>query len=59
MYQIKNFTTNDDIKVLDEKGCFQVIEYQRDLSVTPGSAVTAYYSAQMNVKKRAQTPTGL
>ena len=52
MYQIKNFTTNDDIKVLDEKGCFQVIEYQRDLSVTPDSAATAYFSAQMNVRRR-------
>ena len=52
MYQIKNFTTNDDIKVLDEKGCFQVIEYQRDLSVTPDSSATAYFSAQMNVRKR-------
>ena len=52
MYQIKNFTTNDDIKVLDEKGCFQVIEYQQDLSVTPDSAATAYFSAQMNVRRR-------
>lgn len=52
MYQIKNFTTNDDIKVLDEKGCFQVIEYQRNLSVTPDSAATAYFSAQMNVRRR-------
>lgn len=50
MYQIKNFTTNDDIKVLDEKGCFQVIEYQRDLSVTPDSAATAYFSAGRIVK---------
>lgn len=33
-------------------GPFQVVEYQRDLSVSPSSAVTAYYSAQMNVKKR-------
>ena len=52
MYQISNFTDNDDVKILSELGAFQVIEYQRDLSVTPGSAVTAYYSAQMNVKKR-------
>ena len=29
-----------------------MIEYQRDLSVSPHSAITAYYSAQMNVKKR-------
>ena len=52
MYQVSNFTDNDDVKILSELGAFQVIEYQRDLSVTPGSALTAYYSAQMNVRKR-------
>ena len=52
MYQIKNFTDNDDIKVLDTLGAFSVIEYQRDLSVTPSSAMTAYFSSQMNVRKR-------
>ena len=52
MYQISNFTDNNDIKTISELGAFQVIEYQRDLSVTPNSAVTAFYSAQMNVKKR-------
>ena len=52
MFQIKNFTDNDDVKILDQKGAFTVIEYQRDLSVTPGSAITAYYCSQMNVRKR-------
>ena len=52
MYRVSNFTDNDDVKTLDQKEPFTVIEYQRDLSVTPGSAVTAFYCAQMNVKKR-------
>lgn len=52
MYQIKNFTDNDDMKVIDSLGAFSVIEYQRDLSVTPHSAMTAYYCNQMNVRKR-------
>ena len=52
MYQISNFTDNDDVKIISELGAFQVVEYQRDLCVTPDSAVTAYYSSQMNVKKR-------
>lgn len=52
MYQIANFTDNDDVKILGQKGCFQIVEYQRDLSVSPGSAMVAYYSSQMNVKKR-------
>ena len=56
MYQVKNFMDNDDVKTLDQKGPFSVIEYQRDLSVTPGSAINAYYCAQMNVRKR-QTST--
>ena len=52
MYQVKNFMDNDDVKTLDQKGPFSVIEYQRDLSVTPGSAINAYSCAQMNVRKR-------
>ena len=52
MYQISNFTDNDDVKVIGAMGAFQVIEYQRDLSVMPQDAVVAYYSSQMNVKKR-------
>ncbi len=52
MYAIRNFTDNDDVKVLSERGPFQVIEYQRDLSVAPSYAIKAYYSAQMNVRKR-------
>ena len=41
MNRIKNFQDNDDVKTLDTLGAFSVIEYQRDLSVTPGSAITA------------------
>lgn len=52
MYQINNFTNNDDIKMLDSLGAFSVIEYQRDLSVMPSEAITAYYASKMNVKRR-------
>lgn len=52
MFRINNFTNNDDVKILESSGAFSVIEYQRDLSVTPGSAGVAYYSNKMNVKKR-------
>ena len=52
MYRINNFTTNDDIRILDRKGPFTVIEYKRDLSVTPQSAAMAYYCNEMNVRKR-------
>lgn len=52
MYQIANFTKNDDVKILSELGPFKVIEYQRDLSVTPGNAAQAYFCSLMNVRKR-------
>ncbi|MBE6853738.1 MAG: AIM24 family protein [Ruminococcus sp.] len=52
MYTIKNFTDNDDVNIIAQAGAFTVIEYKRDLSVTPMTAATAYYSAQMNVRKR-------
>ncbi len=52
MYTIRNFTDNDDIRTLDQKGPFTVIEYLRDLSVTPQTAALAYYCNEMNVRKR-------
>ena len=52
MYQINNFTNNDDVKTLATLGAFSVIEYQRDLSVAPGEAMLAYYCSAMNVRKR-------
>lgn len=52
MYQIRNFTDNDDVRIVDAKGAFQVVEYMRDLSVTPATAMTAFFSNQMNVRKR-------
>ena len=29
MYQINNFTNNKNIRILDQKGAFTVVEYQR------------------------------
>lgn len=52
MYRVSNFVDNDDIRTLDQKGPFRVIEYERDLSVAPDSAATAYFCSQMNVRKR-------
>lgn len=52
MYQVFNFTDNDDIRTLAEQGPFRVIEYQRDLSVTPMQAETAWFMDQMKVRKR-------
>ncbi len=52
MYQVKNFTDSKDVKKIAQLGGFSVIEYQRDLSVFPDSAMTAYFCSQMNVRKR-------
>ena len=52
MYQIKNLLENDDIRVLTELGPFTVIEYLRDLSVSPTNAATAYFASEMNVRRR-------
>lgn len=52
MYNVRNFLDNDDVKVLDAQGPFQVAEFQRDLSVTPSTAATAFFCSQMNVKQR-------
>lgn len=52
MFKIKNFKENDNIKVIDSLGAFTAIEYLRDLSVTPESAMGAYFANEMNVRKR-------
>lgn len=49
---IKNFMNNDDVKKLDTKGIFTVLEWQRDLSIAPSQAIQAYFCAEMNVKRR-------
>ena len=52
MYEVKNFigeSANDDIRVVDRQGCFQGIEYLRDLSVMPSEAGAAYFSGKMNI----------
>lgn len=52
MYKISNFTNNDDVTIIAEKGPFQVIQYKRDLSVSPSTAMTAYFCDEMNIRKR-------
>ena len=52
MFAIKNFTDNDDVRILDEKGPFSIVEYVRDLSVSPDNAISSYYCSEMNVRKR-------
>ncbi len=52
MFQVSNFEGNDDVTVLSQLGAFKVIEWKRDLSVTPETAATAWFSSEMNVRRR-------
>ena len=52
MFQCKNLFDNPNLKQIAADGNVKVFEYQRDLSVTPESAITAYYSSEMNLRKR-------
>lgn len=51
-FTIYNFEDNNDVSVLAQAGPFKVIQWDRDLSVSPGSAATAWFSAQMDVRRR-------
>ena len=39
-------------KVVRRAGCFSLLEYERDFSVSPETAMAAYYASQMNIRKR-------
>jgi len=43
---------NKDRKIVDEAGCFKVLEYQRDASVSPDNASTEYFMSKMGVRRR-------
>ncbi len=49
--QIPNFQ-NDTRKFVDRKENFYILEYQRDASVSPEYAPTAYFMSQMGVRRR-------
>lgn len=52
MVRFSNLYDNKNMLKVAEKGCVKVFEYQYDLSVKPGEAISAYYSSKMNVRKR-------
>jgi len=42
----------DSRKIVEKRGRFTVIEYLRDISVSPKMAQEAYFASEMNVRKR-------
>ena len=43
---------NKDRKIVQEAGCFKVLEYIRDASVSPDNAATEYFMSEMGVRRR-------
>ncbi len=52
MIRTNLFQQTDIHRIIDTAGCFSVLEYDRDISVTPESASGAYFASAMNIKKR-------
>ena len=50
--QVNNLKDNPNIVCTDSMGCFEIYEYQKDMSVHPGMAAIAYYMQEMNYRKR-------
>lgn len=47
-----NNLTNAERKIIDQKGIFSIVEYMRDLSVSPFNATTQYFMGKMGVRRR-------
>ena len=52
MYKIRNLINNENVKTTEKKGNMRVLEYINDVSISPTSAVTAYFASKMNVRKK-------
>ena len=48
---IKNLT-NEERKIIKQKGSFSVLEYIKDLSVSPYNATSQYFMSKMGVRRR-------
>lgn len=46
------FQPTDAHKIVERKGRYSLLEYEKDLSITPDMASTAFFASQMNVRKR-------
>ena len=52
MIKTNLFDPTDSHRIVEQKGRYALLEYERDISVSPDAAVVAYYASQMNVRKR-------
>lgn len=52
MIKTNLFSESDARKVTQKRGIFSVVEFERDISVSPDMAQIAYFASEMNVRKR-------
>lgn len=52
MFKCNNLFDNRNMRQIAAAGSVKVFEYQRDLSVTPESAISSYFASEMNLRKR-------
>ena len=52
MIRTNLFNESEVHKITQKAGCFSLLEYTKDVSVSPYTAVNAYYCSQMGVHKR-------
>ncbi len=52
MIQTNIFDKTDVHSIVATKGCFSVLEYAKDVSVTRETAAAEYFAGEMNVRKR-------
>lgn len=50
--QTNILTPTEVRKMTEQKGCYTIMEYARDISVDPADAAIAYFASQMNIRKR-------
>ena len=52
MVKTNLFQPTDAHKIVAQAGRFSLLEYERDFSITPDMASTAFFASQMNVRKK-------
>lgn len=52
MIRTNLFHPTESHRIVANRGCYSLLEYEKDISVTPESAQAAYFASKMNVRKR-------
>ena len=52
MFKTNLFKPTEAHRIVQRKGRYYLLEYEKDLSVSPDTAATAFFASQMNIRKR-------